>query len=284
MISLLLYKREMKGSIKVLLIFAAVITLYVTVIIRMYDPEMMKTLDDFVKVMPELMAAVGIHAGATSLIGFMISYLYGFILIVFPMVFCILRGNGLIAKYVDRGSVVSLVAAPVKRQKIACTQASVLISGVIQLLGYETVLEIVVAQGSFPNELEIAELLKLNSGLFCLLLFIAGICFLASCLFSDTRYSIGLGAGIPALMYVLQMLANAGEDAEKAKYLRFFTLFQPEKSCGWKEQCADGSYYFTYRWNCAVCSRNFPVLQERFIYLKRDTDDGFPSFQCLAVI
>ena len=56
MISLLLYKREMKGSIKVLLIFAAVITLYVTVIIRMYDPEMMKTLDDFVKVMPELMA------------------------------------------------------------------------------------------------------------------------------------------------------------------------------------------------------------------------------------
>ena len=66
MISLLLYKREMKGSIKVLLIFAAVITLYVTVIIRMYDPEMMKTLDDFVKVMPELMAAVGIHAGATE--------------------------------------------------------------------------------------------------------------------------------------------------------------------------------------------------------------------------
>ena len=46
MISLPLYKREMKGSIKVLLIFAAVITLYVTVIIRMYDPEMMKTLDD----------------------------------------------------------------------------------------------------------------------------------------------------------------------------------------------------------------------------------------------
>ena len=250
MISLLLYKREMKGSIKVLLIFAAVITLYVTVIIRMYDPEMMKTLDDFVKVMPELMAAVGIHAGA------MISYLYGFILIVFPMVFCILRGNGLIAKYVDRGSVVSLVAAPVKRQKIACTQASVLISGVIQLLGYETVLEIVVAQGSFPNELEIAELLKLNSGLFCLLLFIAGICFLASCLFSDTRSEI---------FYV-------------------FYIVSAGKSCGWKEQCADGSYYFTYRWNCAVCSRNFPVLQERFIYLKRDTDDGFPSFQCLAVI
>ena len=78
-------------------------------------------------------------------------------------------------------------------------------------------------------------------------------------------------------MYVLQMLANAGEDAEKAKYFTFFTLFQPENLVA-------GKSYFTYRWNCAVCSRNFPVLQERFIYLKRDTDDGFPSFQCLAVI
>lgn len=284
MISLPLYKREMKGSIKVLLIFAAVITLYVTVIIRMYDPEMMKTLDDFVKVMPELMAAVGMHAGATSLIGFMISYLYGFILIVFPMVFCILRGNGLIAKYVDRGSMVSLVAAPVKRQKIACTQASVLISGVILLLGYATVLEIVVAQGGFPNELEIAELLKLNSGLFCLLLFIAGICFLASCLFSDTRYSIGLGAGIPAIDVCSADACKCRGRCRKGKIFYVFYIVSAGKSCGWKEQCADGSYYFTYRWNCAVCSRNFPVLQERFIYLKRDTDDGFPSFQCLAVI
>ena len=228
MISLPLYKRELKGSIKMLLIFAAVITLYVTVIIQMYDPEMVKTLDDFVKVMPELMAAVGMHAGATNLIGFMISYLYGFILIIFPMVFCILRGNGLIAKYVDRGSMVSLVAASVKRQTIACTQAGVLISGVLLLIGYATILEIVVAERNFPNELEIIELLKLNAGLFCLHLFIAGICFLASCLFSDTRYSIGLGAGIPAFMYVLQMLANAGKDAEKAKYFTFFTLFQPE--------------------------------------------------------
>lgn len=88
-----LYKREMKGSVKLLLIFGAVITLYVTIITTMYEPEMMATLDSFYEVMPEMMAAVGMKAGATTLIGFMISYLYGFILLVFPMVFCILRGN-----------------------------------------------------------------------------------------------------------------------------------------------------------------------------------------------
>ena len=104
MLNMTLYRREMKGSLKLLLIFAAIITMYVTIIISMYDPKMMETLDSFYEIMPELMAAVGMSTGAASLAGFLISYLYGFILLVFPMAFCILRGNGLIAKYTDTGS------------------------------------------------------------------------------------------------------------------------------------------------------------------------------------
>ena len=105
MISMALYRREMKGSAKLLVIFGAVITMYVSIIIGMYDPEMMKMLDGFAEAMPELMAAVGMNANAGDLLGFMVSYLYGFILLVFPMLFCILRGNALIAKYVDKGSI-----------------------------------------------------------------------------------------------------------------------------------------------------------------------------------
>lgn len=228
MINWTLYKREMKGSIRLLLILGAVITLYVTCIISMYDPELMAYLDGFVEAMPELMAAVGMTAGASSLLGFMISYLYGFIFLIFPMVFCILRGNGLIAKYVDSGAMVSLVAAPVKRRTIAFTQLMVLTSCLILLLAYSTVLEIVTAAAFFPGELDIPELLILNGGLLCLHFAIGGICFLASCAFSDTKYSIAFGAGIPSLMYVLQMLANVGEELEVAKYATLFTLFDPE--------------------------------------------------------
>ena len=227
MLSWTLYKREMKGSIKLLVIFSAVLTLYISIIINMYDPEMMTMLDGFVEVMPEIMAAVGMSAGATSLLGFMISYLYGFILLIFPMVFCILRGNGLIAKYVDQGSMVSLVAAPIKRRTIAFTQMKALASGVLILVIYSTVLEVILTEVSFSGELDMAGLLLLNVGLLCLHLFIGSICFLSSCVFSDTKYSIGFGAGIPALMYVLQMLANVGGEAEKAKYFTFFTLFNP---------------------------------------------------------
>ena len=229
MVNWTLYKREIKGSVKLLLIFGAIMTLYVAMIISVYDPEMTETLDSFYDMMPELMASVGMTAGATTLIGFMISYLYGFILLIFPMVFCILRGNGLLAKYVDKGSMVTLVAAPVRRRTVAFTQMTVLISGVLLLIGYTTALEVAVARACAPGELVLSELLTLNCGLLCLHLFIGSICFLASCTFSDTKYSLGFGAGIPALMYVLQMLANTGEKAEIAKYFSLFTLFDPSR-------------------------------------------------------
>ena len=228
MINAALYRREMKGSIRLLIILAAVVTLYVAVIISMYDPAMMAMLDSFSAAMPELMASVGMRPGATSLLGFMVSYLYGFILLVFPLAFCVLRANGLVAKYADNGSLAMLLAAPVRRVTVALTQLAALLSGLTLLMVYCTVLELVCAAISFPGELNPAELLRLNGALMCLHLFLGGICFLASCAFSDARYSLGFGAGIPALMLVLQMLANTGGAAERAKYFTCFTLFDPQ--------------------------------------------------------
>lgn len=229
MINTTLYIHEMKRSVKIFIIFAAIITMYVSIIIGMYDPEMMKTLDGFYEIMPELMEAVGMKAGVNTLAGFMVSYLYGFILLVFPMVFCIIRGNGLIAKYMDNGSMAVLMAAPVKRRTVALTQLAVLLSGVILMMAYITGLELVCAGIQFPGELEPSVLLKLNTSLLFLHLFIAGICYLASSLFSDTRYSIAVGAGIPALMYIIQMLSNVGEKTEKFKFITFFTLFDAQE-------------------------------------------------------
>lgn len=228
MINKTLYAREMKKSIKLWVIIATVITMYVTIIIGMYDPKMMTMLDSFYDAMPELMAAVGMKAGATSLLGFMSSYLYGFILLIFPMIYSIVRGNGLVAGYVDNGSMAVLLSAPVKRRSIIMTQMAALVSGVFLLIAYITGLEWIVAGIQFQGELRILELLKVNAALLFLQLFIAAICFLASCVFSDTKYSIAMGAGLPILMYVLQMLANVGEKTEKIKYITFFTLFDAD--------------------------------------------------------
>lgn len=223
-----LYKREIKGSLKMLIIFAAVLTVYVAAIISIFDPETSDILSQFADMMPELMSAFGMSGAPSTLTGFISLYLYGMLLLIFPMVFIILRANGLIARYVERGSMVSLVAAPVKRRTVALTQMKVLLTGILILVLYVTILEIIVSAITFPEELEIGKLLALNGGLLCLHFFIAGICFLASCLFSDTKYSIGFGAGIPALMLVLQMLANMGGKVENVKYMTFFTLFDPD--------------------------------------------------------
>lgn len=83
------------------------------------------------------------------------------------------------------------------------------------LIGYATLLELIYAKHQFPHSLDTTALLKLNLGLLFLHYFIASICFFFSCLFQDTKYSLGFGAGIPIFMYVLQMLANVGGKAEE---------------------------------------------------------------------
>jgi len=227
MINRTLYFREMRNSIKILLFFLAVITLYVTMIISIYNPEMMSMLENFSQFLPKFTSAVGMSPGANSLIGFMISYLYGFILLIFPMVFSIIRGNGLVSKYVESGSMVTLLAAPVKRRSVATTQALVLLSGILFLILYTTLLQWISAEIYFPGQVSGLALCTLNVGLLSLQLFIGGICFFTSCYFSGTKWSLAFGAGIPGMMYVLKMLANVGGNAENMKYLTFFTLFDP---------------------------------------------------------
>lgn len=227
MINWTLYRREMRASAKLLLLFGGIMTMYVACIIALYDPATIEMLDGFARTMPQIMAAVGMTPGATNLLGFMISYLYGFVLLIFPMVYSILRANGLLAKYADSGAMVYLVAAPVKRRTIASTQMLVLLSGIILLLAYTTALEAALAQALFPGALAADALLALNAGLLLLHFLLGGICFLASCAFSESKYSLLLGAGLPVLMYVFQMIASVGDGAQFLKYLSAFTLFDP---------------------------------------------------------
>ena len=100
---------------------------------------------------------------------------------------------------------------------------------VLLLLLFVTALEIITSSATFPGQLHISQLLLMNLGLFCLHLFIAGICFFCSCLFNDTKYSLGFGAGIPTLMFILQMLSNTGSKVSSLRYVSFFTLYRPEK-------------------------------------------------------
>lgn len=225
-----LIKRELKSGYKLLLIFMGVLTMYVTMIIAMFDPELGDSLSMFAESMPELFAAFGMaDAGGSTIIAFMANYLYGFLLIAFPVVFIILLSSRLMAKYVDRGSMAYLLASPHKRSNVVFTQITNMVINLVLLVIYVTVLGIAVSELMFKGELDITKFIVLNLCWLCLLLFLGSVCFCSSCIFSETKFSLGVGGGLCVAFILIQMLSQAGEKFEGLKYATPLTMFAPKQ-------------------------------------------------------
>lgn len=229
MISIPLLKKEFKCNYKIILLFLAIVTMYGSIIVAMYDPKLGNSLELMAQSMPEIFAAFGMNSSATTLIEFVTNYLYGFILIVIPLIFIILMSSRLVARYVDRGSMAYLLATPNKRIKIITTQAMVMIISLLSIVIYTTVLVIVCANMMFNEGIDIAKFTLVNIGLFGLLIFLSGMCFLSSCCFNETKLSIGVGSGLSIFFILVQMLSQVGDKMEFLKYVTPLTLFQPEK-------------------------------------------------------
>lgn len=227
MINSALYKQGIKSNLKLFLIFIAILTMYITIIVSMFNPEYGKALEEFSKSMPEIMAIVGMNGDSTTLNGFLITYLYGFLFLIFPMVFSIILSNRLVASYVDKGSMVYLLASPNNRKKIVLTQVKVIGTFIFMLISYCTIISIIVSQLMFPGELKIIDFLGLNFGLLIFHIALSGICFISSCIFDESKNSLLVGAGIPLIFFLIQMLVNVGEKLEFFKYITIFSLFDP---------------------------------------------------------
>ncbi|MEG0365422.1 MAG: ABC transporter permease subunit [Coprobacillus sp.] len=224
MFNLTLFKKEIKTNYKILCIFLALIAMYSSVIVVMFDPELGNSLDMMAKSMPEIFAAFGMMNVGSTLIEFVANYLYGFILIAVPLVCTVVLANRLVARYVDNGSMSYLLATPHSRRQIITSQAITLMIAILTMVLFATGLIVIVSGLSFPGELEISKFLILNVGLFGLLLFMGSLCFLASCLFNDTKTTNGVGGGVIILSVLLQMISQVGDKFEFLKYATPLTL------------------------------------------------------------
>ncbi|WP_148412009.1 ABC transporter permease subunit [Murimonas intestini] len=227
MISGTLFKREIRANYILLIIFMGVLTMYSAMIVAMYGPGMGDGLKSMAESMPEIFAAAGMLNVGTTLLEFVVGYLYGILLVAFPGVFIIILANRLVARYVDQGSMAYLLATPNKRTKIAVTQALAMAAGIFVLIAYVAVLIIVVSQIMFPGELDMGKFFLVNVALFGMHLFFGGVCFLASCLFNESRLSYGTGAGIVIASILIQMISQVGDKFENLKYITPLTLFDP---------------------------------------------------------
>jgi ABC-2 type transport system permease protein len=222
-----LYRRGLKQAFRLWLIFAAVLALYFAIIVTMFDPAIGDTLEKLVDAMPEMIAMFGMDAPATTLVQFLATYLYGFLMILLPLVYIILLANKLVARQVERGDMAYLIASPVSRSRVAGTQLAVLVSAVWALDIFAAAVGLIASAAAFPGELDIGRFLLLNGGVIALHTFLLGLCFFASCIADDNKLALGLGAGLPIAFYLIQMLANMGGKLENLRYATPYTLFDP---------------------------------------------------------
>jgi len=209
-------------------IILAIMFMYLAIIVSMYDPESIEQLLAMVEMLPEeFAAAMGFDVAVTDFTSFLGQYYYQFLIFLFPMIYCIILANRLVAGHVDRGSMTYLLSTPQSRVRVVTTQAVYLLLSVSEMIALVALGGLALSAAMFPGELDVEMFLLLNVGAVAFFLALSGICFLFSCLFDDTRYSLALGGGIPVLFFVINMLKNVGPNYGWLRYLTLFSLYRP---------------------------------------------------------
>ena len=229
MISYPLLGQDIRSGWKLWAGFAAILTVYVALIVGMYDPDITRTMEELLASLPpQMLAAFGFAMEDTTLTGFIASYLFGFLLLVLPLIYEVAAAVRLVASMVEKGSMVYLVGTPNTRGKIIRTQGVFLAGSQGALFLYVGVLGAACAGYFFPGQLDIPAYASLCGGAFCLHLMLGGFSFLASCAFGDTKRALLWGGGIPLAFYLLHMLANMGGRLDILRYATVFSLFDTE--------------------------------------------------------
>lgn len=223
-----LFQKEIKSNWILLVIFLAVLSVYGSMIVMMFDPKMGDSLRLMADSMPDLFAAFGMAEVGTTLLEFISGYLYGMLFVAFPGVFVIILTNRLAAKYVDNGSMAYLLAVPEKRWRIMLTQGVFLLLTLVIMVGYVTCLVLAFSEALFPGEMETAAFLRVNAGLLGLLVFLGGACFCVSCFSNESKVSSAISTGVVVYSILVQMISQVGEKFKNLKYATPLTLFNIE--------------------------------------------------------
>jgi len=202
--------------------------MYMAIMISMYDPEDIEALTSMLELFPEdVMKAMGFSNVITGLTSYLGSWLYGLLMFGFPMVYCIILANRLVAKMVDDNSFAYLLSTPNSRVKIIITKGVYAIASVGVLIAALFGIGVLIATLMFPGALDIYDFFRLNLTTMLVNMVVMMICFFFSCLFNETRLSVGFGAGIPIIFLLMKMLGGASTEAEILKKMSIYGFYDP---------------------------------------------------------
>jgi ABC-2 type transport system permease protein len=142
-------------------------------------------------------------------------------------IYVIITGNKLLAAQVDKGSMAYILSTPVKRSKVALTQAVYFIGSLLTMFLITTASHIIptaIKDGSISSS-DVGYIIKFNLGLFVLSLAFSGICFLASSIFNLSKNAIAVGGGLVGAFLLLSIVSMFGENFHFLKNLTIVTLY-----------------------------------------------------------
>lgn len=230
LMSKVLFKVNIKSNYPLFLFVTAILLLYTTMSVGMFDPLNAEMIEAMLNMMPNsMMKAFGFDSLGTELTGYLGNYLYGFIYLVFPMIYTILVSNKLIAKHVDTGSMAYLLTTPHSRTVIARTQAIFLAVSTLFIFLINVAVAIVMSEIMFRGLLQIGSYIMLNVVTYLCLLLVSSIGFFFSCLFNDTKNSLAFGAAIPIVFVVLKMVSAINDNLSMLKYFSLYSLVDVNK-------------------------------------------------------
>jgi ABC-type transport system involved in multi-copper enzyme maturation permease subunit len=123
----------------------------------------------------------------------------------------VILANSLIAEKVDRGSMAYVLSTPTKRSAVVITQMLFLLAVPLLLIA--------VTGGSrifttylFYDEVNVKAQVALFAGMYVLVEAVCAICYLGSCLFSQSRKSVGFGGGLTVWFFLASLLGMFGTD------------------------------------------------------------------------
>ncbi|MDR3263205.1 MAG: ABC transporter permease subunit [Clostridiales bacterium] len=217
LISKPLLKQSIKANWVLWVISTAVICLFVVLITSMMSSS---TIVDMLK------AQRGNNFDINALLGNMF---YGMMGPMVPIIYIVITANGLVASQVDRGSMAYVLSTPTKRSTVAVTQMLFLIGSLFITFTLLSIFAMASQAAVFGN-VAVGNTLLMNLGCFIEMTAIAGICYMCSCLFNLSKYSLGIGGGIAVWFFLAKMLGNFGDPAmpmgaDALKIFNYTTMF-----------------------------------------------------------
>ena len=123
----------------------------------------------------------------------------------------VILANSLIADQVDRGSMAYVLSTPTKRSAVAVTQMVFLLVVPLLIIGFVGATRIGTSF-LFYDEVNVAGMVALFIGMYILVEAVCGLCYMGSCLFSQSKKSMAFGGGLAVWFFLASMIGLFGSE------------------------------------------------------------------------